>query len=281
MNTNQLVQTPVDTSSETYLQLGYLESVDAILGKTYAFVAYKATHRETGEQTLKISGNLSATTVVNTDRIGEKCLTALRDGAPYISVGYHLKPSPEDARHIETRVYHREGVPHYVVFHLATRGADGLAQTAQTMKLELPSQPKTETKQLLALPADSPHRSHRQLAYVAAHDGILVRTYAYLAYVETNLSNGSWQIRITGNLTAGTALDPKRMIAAAQKAQAAGQEYFNWGFRLEPRAEDPRKVETRVYQQEGKPKRVAIHLITRDHKGEAREEIVAGFDWPE
>ena len=281
MNTNQLVRTPKDTASETYQQLGYLESVDGVLGKTYAYVAYKACKTGTGEQTLKISGNLTASTVVNAEQIGKKCQMALRDGEPYISVGFHLKPGPEDPRHVETRVYHREGVPHHVVFHLTTRDADGLAQPEQTLKLEPPSKPEAGTKQLITLPKDSPHKSHRQLAYVEAEDGILVRAYAYLAYVETNHSNGNWQIKITGNITAGTSLDPKRMIAAAQKAQATGQEYFNWGFRLDPRAKDPRKVETRVYQEEGKPKRVAVHLITRDHKGEAREEIVTDFGWPE
>lgn len=134
--------------------------------------------------------------------------------------------------------------------------------------------------QLIAPPKDTAAFKYEQIAYVDSPDDKISRTYAYVAYKETNIKSGEWTVRITGNNTAGTVLNPRYMDAESAKAQGAGKEYFVYGFNLKPGPDDSRLVETRVFQKAGKPGHVEIHLITRNADGTPKEEKVAAFPWP-
>jgi hypothetical protein len=135
-------------------------------------------------------------------------------------------------------------------------------------------------EQLLHLSKDSDAIKHEQLMYLEETDDIVKKTYAYLAYRENMVSSGKWTIRIKGNCTAGTNLDPSMIEKQAQKAQGEGNEYFVWGFNLQPRDNDPRLVETRVFQTDGKATKVEVHLILRNADGSAKDEVVGSFDYP-
>ncbi|MFQ5474307.1 MAG: hypothetical protein ACE5DM_00570 [Candidatus Nanoarchaeia archaeon] len=104
------------------------------------------------------------------------------------------------------------------------------------------------------------------------------KAYAYLAYKENNVQSGRWIIRIKGNSTAGTSFDPAQMEKQSQKAE--GKEFFIWRFNMQPKEDDPRLVETRVFQSGGKPSHAELHLILRNADDSAKDEKVGRFDWP-
>lgn len=136
-------------------------------------------------------------------------------------------------------------------------------------------------EQLLKLPKEGTYK-YEQLGYLESHDDVVNKTYAYLAYKETSASSGDWRVRISATVTAGTMMDPKMMVKKSEEAERSGNGHFIWGFQLKPRegSNDTRLVETRVFQKEGKPTHVEVHLITRNADGSAKEEKVGRFDWP-
>ncbi len=136
-------------------------------------------------------------------------------------------------------------------------------------------------EQLLKLPKEGAYK-YEQLAYLESTDDVISKTYAYLAYKETSASSGEWRVRVSATVTTGIMMDPKMMVKKSEETQRSGKEYFEWGYTLRPKdgSNDKRLVETRVYQKEGKPTHVEIHLITRNADGSAKEEKVGRFDWP-
>lgn len=136
-------------------------------------------------------------------------------------------------------------------------------------------------EQLLKLPKEGTYK-YEQLGYLESHDDMVDKTYAYLAFKETSASSGDWRVRVTGTVTAGTLFDPKMMAKESEKAERSGKDHFIWGFNLKPRdgSNDPRLVETRVFQSAGKPTHVEVHLITRNKDNSAKEEKVLKFNWP-
>lgn len=134
----------------------------------------------------------------------------------------------------------------------------------------------------MSLPKEGVYK-YEQLAYVESTDDMISKTYAYLAYKETNASSGDWRVKINGTVTAGTMMDPKMMVKKSEETERSGKESFGWGFALKPRegSNDTRLVETSVHQKEGKPTHVELHLITRNADGSPKEEKVMKFDWPQ
>ena len=58
-------------------------------------------------------------------------------------------------------------------------------------------------------PPESTDRAHvESLGYIAATDEVLGKDYAYAAWKETDPRTGKWKLKIRGNLTAHTSLDP-------------------------------------------------------------------------
>jgi hypothetical protein len=136
-------------------------------------------------------------------------------------------------------------------------------------------------EQLLKLPKEGAYK-YEQLEYIESTDDVVQKTYAYLAFKETNASSGDWRVRVTATVTTGIMMDPKMMVKKSEETERSGKEYFEWGYTLRPKegSNDNRLVETRVFQKEGKPTHVEIHLITRNADGSAKEEKVGKFDWP-
>jgi hypothetical protein len=137
-------------------------------------------------------------------------------------------------------------------------------------------------EQLLTLPKEGTYK-YEQLGYVESTDDMINKTYAYLAYKEINATSGDWRVRISATVTAGTMMDPKMMVKKSEETERSGKEFFNWGFTLKPKEEsnDKRLVETMVFQKEGKPTHVELHLITRNADGTPKDEKVLKFDWPQ
>ena len=142
MNENdQIVKAPKSSSHTEVEQLAYLESFDAVVDKTYAYVVYKETRAATGKWVIRITGSVTAGTVFDPDNASLK--NAFRKAAgheePQIVWGFNLQPKDNDPRQVENRVLIDEnGKPTEVEIHLVTRKADGSARDKQVASVEWP-----------------------------------------------------------------------------------------------------------------------------------------------
>jgi len=137
------------------------------------------------------------------------------------------------------------------------------------------------SQEKLSLPDNTTYKEYTKYGYIESDDDILGKTYAYLGYMEKNLDDGFWKIKIDGNETAGTSLNVSVVKKKASQAFGKGEDYFVMGFSIQPKANDPRHIETRIYQVKGKPSHVEHILITRNGDNTPKEKQVIKFDWPE
>ena len=100
---------------------------------------------------------------------------------------------------------------------------------------------------------------------------------------QTKPDTGKFTIKIKAKSTAGASLDPSHPSFAnnIEKAAKEGLDHMIFGFHMEPKDEDPRLVENRVYfDGDRNPTRVEIQVIVRKADGSAKERQVAEFAWP-
>lgn len=281
----QLATAPKSDSRTEVSQLAYIDARDEIQGKDYGCVVYKETDKRSGEWELKVrlKGGISRTTSIkpDTSSFRRAMAEAALEGREYFLWGYHMSPGQEDARRIENRIYFSDtGRPESLQVHLVMRNRDGSPKEARIAKVKWP---EGEDEKLLSAPESSGSTQVRELAYLDSYDVMAARTYAYLAYQETDRKSGKWKVTINGNVTASTTIDPesgplRRKIKDAAKV---GKKYVVWGFHMEPSEKDPRLVEMRVFFGKSlKPSAVEIHLITRQADGGPGERQVARFDLP-
>lgn len=138
----------------------------------------------------------------------------------------------------------------------------------------------TIATQLVDLPADDATLRHESLGYLEAYDAVNDDDYAFLAWRETERSNGDWRVRIKARGMAGAVFEPEQMRKAARAAGAQGKPFFTWGAGIEPSAGDPREVEFRVHVANGKPSEIEIFVVLRkfDHSADAPQSV--RFAWP-
>ncbi|MEZ6190012.1 MAG: hypothetical protein R3C45_01825 [Phycisphaerales bacterium] len=134
--------------------------------------------------------------------------------------------------------------------------------------------------QLIEAPASDSSREYTPLAYLEGYDAVLNDDYAYAAYKETSKDSGEWCVRISSRHTAGGVFEPEAMRLQARSAGAQGKPYFIWGYNFEPSDSDPRCIEFRVHQKDGKPDHIEIFLQLRKADGSAAEPQSASFPWP-
>lgn len=138
----------------------------------------------------------------------------------------------------------------------------------------------TTDKPILTVPADNNTLKFEPLAYIDAYDAVLDCDYAFLAYKETNVDRDEWKVRINSSKTTGVVFDPQQMRENARSTAAQGKPYFNWGAAVTPSEGDPRSIEYRVHQTNGKPSAIEIAIVLRNFDGSAAEPQSITFDWP-
>jgi hypothetical protein len=142
MNENdQVVKAPKSSAHTAVEQLAYIESFDAVVDKTYAFVVYKETKADSGKWVVRITGSVTAGTVFDPDNASLK--NALKKAAgheePYIVWGFNLQPKEGDPRLVENRVLiDPSGKPLALEIHLITRKADGSARNEEVVSIDWP-----------------------------------------------------------------------------------------------------------------------------------------------
>lgn len=135
-------------------------------------------------------------------------------------------------------------------------------------------------KQLVEAPASDTSYTYEQLGYLQARDAVLHCDYAFVAYKETEKSNGQWRVRIKSSQTAGAVFEPDAIKNKALTTYEMGQPYFIWGYNFEPSAGDPRQIEFRVLCPDGKPSQIDMVARLRKPDGSAGESKTVSFPWP-
>jgi len=134
--------------------------------------------------------------------------------------------------------------------------------------------------QLVDTPASDTSYDYTQLAYLEIYDAVLNDDYAFVAYKEADKSGASWRVRIKSRHTAGAVFEPDAMKSNARSANAQGKPYFIWGYNFEPSAGDPRCIEFRVHQVDGKPAKIEIYAQMRKADNTPGEQKSVSFAWP-
>lgn len=142
MNDNdQVVKAPKSSAHIEIEQLAYIESFDAVVDKTYAFVVYKEKKVGSGKWVIRIKGSVTAGAVFDPDNASLK--NAFRKAAgheePYIVWGFNLQSKNDDPRLVENRILIDEnGNPSALEIHLITRKADGSARDKKVVSVDWP-----------------------------------------------------------------------------------------------------------------------------------------------
>lgn len=134
------VHSPRATFSHDVEELAYVESYDVLANHTYAYLAYKKTHKKSGKWELRIAGNgtSGASLEPESARLHKRIKDAADEGREYIVFGSPLA-TKNDARMAENRLYFgADGQPTHAEIHLVTRTADGSAQQAQVARFDWP-----------------------------------------------------------------------------------------------------------------------------------------------
>ena len=292
MADNQLIKLPKSTASKVITQIAYVDAYDELSNIDYAVLAFVEDDRKKTKQLLKIwSMGLERKSSVNPrePKFRKQMSDAAVAGRDYFIVGHDLKPTSDDPRLMEFRIYFDEATmkPKHLELNLAVRNENGSAKEAENIKIDW-SELKIESgddARLLSAPASDKKYQNEELAYIHAYDVVSNKDYAYVAYKETKLSTGKWKIRIKAHakVTADTFIEPgnailKRNITAAAKE---GKDYALHGFSMTPSEKDPRLVETRVYFDAAqKPSYVELHVVTRNSDGTPKDKQMVKFNWP-
>lgn len=134
--------------------------------------------------------------------------------------------------------------------------------------------------QLIQAPASDASCTYETLGYVEAYDAPINLDYAFVAYKETDRSSGDWRVRVKSSAIAGGVFEPAMMRSKARETGAQGKPYFTWGPSMEPTAGDPRLVEFRVHQQDGKASAIEIVVRMRKFDHSPDETKSCTFPWP-
>jgi len=140
--------------------------------------------------------------------------------------------------------------------------------------------PAKKSAPLIEAPASDASTTYETLGYVDAYDAVLNCDYAFVAYKETTKASGEWRVYIKSSQTAGGSFEPAMIQSQARAAGAQGKPYFVWGYTFSTTAGDPRQIEFRVHQKDGKPSAVEIVVAMRKADGTADKPKSVKFPWP-
>jgi len=285
---DQAVAAPASTDRASITPLGYLEARDVMSSVTYALAPYVEEQVASGKWRLRVSAKGAAATNLDPAHpsFRSNMAKAAVKGEDSILVGASIAPKEGDPRCVETRVHFDENLtPLRVAMRLVARNADGSATEPQVLTFPWPAPAggAAGPAQVVEPPKSSTSVEVEQLAYLNGYDVVADKDYGFVAYKETRPQTGNWVLKIKAKSTAGASLDPSHpsFVRNVETAAKKGEDHVVFGFRMEPKEDDPRRVENRLYFDGSlKPTRVDMHLVVRKADGSAREEQVASFPWP-
>lgn len=117
------------------------------------------------------------------------------------------------------------------------------------------------------------------LGTLEAYDDIIVKSYNFIIYKETNLNTGSFTVRIVSDLVTGTSMTEDKAIKKAKTIK--GKPYFTFGEPFKSTGgNDKRIIEYRFYCENGKPTSIEIYVVTRDSAYNPKEAKTLTVTWP-
>lgn len=127
------------------------------------------------------------------------------------------------------------------------------------------------------------------LGYLEERDDIASRTdaalqwYAFIIYKVTDLTKSidNFEIRIRSNWLTGTSFSIAKANELAAEANESNSNYSTWGAPYVPTGDlDPKRVEYRLYQVDGKPTAVEVYVVMRNADHTAKDPKTLRVDWP-
>jgi len=121
------------------------------------------------------------------------------------------------------------------------------------------------------------------LGYAEARDDLEKQWYGFIVCQRKNLDTGEWDVRVftkAGNVT-GSALTPAQATEKTVQANQDGKTFVLFGSPFNPLGKlDYRKIEYRLYQENGKPSAVEVFIQMRNADRTAKEPVTLKVNWP-
>ena len=122
------------------------------------------------------------------------------------------------------------------------------------------------------------------LGYAEQYDEVDKQWWGFIVCKETNPDTREYRVKAFASRNApvtGTALTEEDALKKSRQAETEGKEYFIIGAPFNPRGEfDYRKVEYRVYQENGRPTFFEVYFILRNEDRSAKEPVSLKVNWP-
>jgi hypothetical protein len=135
----KLVDIPASSASQEIVELGYVESYDAVLNDDYAFGAYKETDKSDGSWRVRIKARHLTGVVFEPEAMRLQARAAGAQGKPFFTWGNGIDPSAGDGRCIQYRVHVKDGKPSQIEVFVQTRKFDGTAEAPKSMTFAWPA----------------------------------------------------------------------------------------------------------------------------------------------
>ncbi|MCX5689029.1 MAG: hypothetical protein NTV94_04450 [Planctomycetota bacterium] len=136
------------------------------------------------------------------------------------------------------------------------------------------------TTKLIDAPESTDSQKIEVLAELDAYDAVLNDDYAFIAFRETDISTGSWRVRIKARHLTGVVFEAEAMRLNARSAGSQGKPSFLWGNSMDPSAGDPRSIQYRVHVKDNAPSEIEICVQLRRGDGSADSPKSVRFSWP-
>lgn len=111
---------------------------------------------------------------------------------------------------------------------------------------------------------NSKRYKHELIDYLYAYDDIIEDYYAFVLYKVIDIPTKKVKIKAASNYLPGITFSPPYTTKAAQKAFKAGKPFALQAKVFTAPEGDPRRMEYRVYQKNGKPVAIEIFVVTRN-----------------
>ncbi len=119
------------------------------------------------------------------------------------------------------------------------------------------------------------------LGYLEERDDVDKKWLPFIVCQYKNLNTGEISLRIFQKDTGGAGLTLEQATQKAAQAMEDGKEYFTIGIPYTPKGElDAKRIEYRIYQQNGEPVAVEVFVIMRDEQRQGKEPKTLRVSWP-
>lgn len=117
---------------------------------------------------------------------------------------------------------------------------------------------------------------------IPPREGVQKQWYGFIICRIKDLtkSSNNVEVKIASNWLTGTTFTSEKALQLAAKSQKEGKEYIMWGEPYKPVGDlDPKRVEYRLYQENGQPTAVEVYVVMRNAERTAKEPKTLRIAW--